>query len=69
MGKEIYLHDMVATRAEYWFKPPAFVTAFLQENLNDPRDMEIAWWGCTGRIQLAHSLKAPGLVAALETAI
>ena len=43
MGKEIYLHDMVATRAEYWFKPPAFVTRFLENNLNDVRDMEIAY--------------------------
>lgn len=43
MGKEIYLHDMFATRAEYWFKPPAFVTRFLEKNLNDVRDMEIAY--------------------------
>ena len=34
---------MYATRAEYWFKPPAFVTRFLENNLNDVSDMEIAY--------------------------
>ena len=43
VGRHVYLHDLVAARAEYWFKPPAFVTSFLERNLNDVRDMPIAY--------------------------
>ena len=43
MGEKVYLDDLYATRAEYLFKPPAFVTRFLETNLNDVRDMEIAY--------------------------
>jgi hypothetical protein len=42
-GKEVYLHDLVAKRGEYYFKPPAFVHKILENNLNDLRDLPIAY--------------------------
>lgn len=42
-GEEVYLDDMYKPRGEYYFKPPKFVQRFLERNLHDVRDMEIAY--------------------------
>ena len=42
VGKEVYLDDLTAIRNEALFAPPRFVSAWLERNLNDARDMEIA---------------------------
>merc|ERR1712216_883811 len=42
VGKGVYLDDLTAIRNEALFAPPRFVSAWLERNLNDARDMEIA---------------------------
>mmetsp|Transcript_4993 Transcript_4993/g.16652 ORF Transcript_4993/g.16652 Transcript_4993/m.16652 type:complete len:415 (-) Transcript_4993:1721-2965(-) len=42
-GPEVFLDDINKPRQEYYFKPPGFVTRWLEASLQDKRDMPIAW--------------------------